>query len=176
MKRPADVEFHEDIRLLIYRPRGVLNEQSVEKIVGIIGELESKLQEPFNRFFDTCCHDEVELNYQYVIQISLYRVLSYGDRPPVKSAILATDSTIIHYCQLHAIITEDSPINVRIFQQRGTMARRANRAAGSEIRRRLNVRPKHNQAEVSSVNGENSSLSLTACVTIRATDETGSRR
>jgi hypothetical protein len=56
------------------------------------------------------------------------------------------------------------------------MARRANRAAGSEIRRRLNVRPKHNQAEVSRVNDENSSFSLTACVRIRATDETGSRR
>ena len=96
----------------------MLNEQSVEKIVGIIGELESKLKEPFNRFLDTCGHDEVELNYQYVIQISLHRILSYGDRLPVKSAILATDSTIIHYCQLHAIITEDSPINVRIFQQR----------------------------------------------------------
>ncbi len=123
MKRPADVEFHEDIRLLIYRPHGVLNEQSVEKIVGIIRELESKLKEPFNRFFDTCRHDEVELNYQYVIQISLYRVLSYGDRPPVKSAILATDSTIIHYCQLHAIITEDSPINVRIFQGREDAAK-----------------------------------------------------
>jgi len=36
----------------------------------------------------------------------------------VKSAILATDTAIIHYCQLHAIITEDSPINVRIFQER----------------------------------------------------------
>jgi len=58
-----------------------------------------------------------------VIQISLYRVLSYGDRPPVKSAILATDSTIIHYCQLHAIITEDSPINVRIFQEREDAAK-----------------------------------------------------
>jgi hypothetical protein len=123
MKRPADVEFHEDIRLLIYRPHGALNEQSVDKIVGIIRELESKLQAPFNRFFDTCGHDEVELNYQYVIQISLYRVLSYGDRPPVKSAILATDSTIIHYCQLHAIITEDSPINVRIFQEREDAAK-----------------------------------------------------
>src|SRR6266702_8172945 len=122
MKRPADVEFHEDIRLLIYRPHGVLNEQSVEKIVGIIGELESKLKEPFNRFFDTCGHDEIELNYQYVIQISLYRVMSYMDRPPVKSAILATDSTITHYCQLHAIITEDSPINVRIFQELGGAA------------------------------------------------------
>jgi hypothetical protein len=114
---PDDVQFHEDIRLLIYRPCGVLNEQSVNKITSIVGELEAKLQEPFNRFFDTLGHDEVELNFRYVIQISLYRVLSYGDRPPVKSAILATDSTIAHYCQLHAIITQDSPINVRIFQK-----------------------------------------------------------
>ena len=118
MKLPSDIEFHEDICLLIYRPRGVLNEASVNKITQIIGDLEAKLNEPFNRFFDTLGHDEVELNFRYVIQISLYRVFSYGDRPPVKSAILATDTTIIHYCQLHAIITEDSPINVRIFQER----------------------------------------------------------
>ena|SRR5689334_11298092 len=123
MTLPPELEFHEDIRLLTYRPRGVLNEQSVDKIVSIIGELEAKLQEPFNRFFDTLGHDEVELNFRYVIRISLYRVLSYGDRPPVKSAILATDSTIAHYCQLHAIITEDSPINVRIFQERADAAK-----------------------------------------------------
>jgi hypothetical protein len=118
MKLPPDVEFHDDIRLLIYRPRGVLNEQSVSNIVSIVEDLELKLQKPFNRFFDTLGHDEVELNFRYVIHISLHRVLSYADRPPVKSAILATDSTIIHYCQLHAIITEDSPITVRIFQDR----------------------------------------------------------
>jgi hypothetical protein len=118
MKLPPDVQFHEDIRLLIYRPRGVLNEASVNRITKIIGDLEARLKEPFNRFFDTLGHDEVELNFRYVIQVSLYRVLSYWDRPPVKSAILATDSTIIDYAQLHAIITEDSPINVRIFQER----------------------------------------------------------
>ena len=122
MKLASDVEFHEDIRLLIYRPRGVLNEQSVDKIVRIIGDLESKLHEPFDRFFDTSGHDEVELNFRHVIQISLYRVMSYMDRPSVKSAILATDSTITHYCQLHAIITEDSPIKVRIFQELGGAA------------------------------------------------------
>ena len=120
---PDDVEFHEDIHLLIYRPCGVLNEQSVNKITSIVGELEAKLQEPFNRFFDTLGHDEVELNFRYVIQISLYRVLSYGDRPAVKSAVLATDTTIAHYCQLHAIITADSPINVRIFQKREDAAK-----------------------------------------------------
>src|SRR5215467_8263672 len=118
MTLPDDIEFHHDIRLLIHRPHGALNEQSVNKIVSIIGELETKLQEPFNRFFDTSGHDEVELNFRYVIQISLHRVLSYGNRPPVRSAILATDSTIIHYCQLHAIITKDSPITVRIVQER----------------------------------------------------------
>jgi hypothetical protein len=117
MKLSSDVEFHEDIRLLIYRPRGLLNEASVNKITEIIEDLEATFEEPFNRFFDTLGHDEVELNYRYVIQISLHRVLFYGNRPPVKSAILATDSTIAHYCQLHAIITEDSPINVRIFQK-----------------------------------------------------------
>ena len=118
MKFPPDVEFHEDIRLLVYRPRGLLNEASVNKIVSIIEDLEAKLQAPFNRFFDTLGHDEVELNFRYIIEISLHRVLSYMDRPPVKSAILATDTTIIHYCQLHAIITKDSPITVRIFKER----------------------------------------------------------
>jgi hypothetical protein len=120
---PDDVEFHEDIRLLIYRPRGSLDETTINRIVSIIGDLEAKLQEPFNRFFDTLGHDEVELNYRYVIQISLYRVISYGDRLPVKSAILATDATITHYCQLHAIITKDSPISVRIFQRREDAAK-----------------------------------------------------
>ena len=123
MNLEPDIEFHEDILLLVYRPLGVMNEKSVNKIVSIIGELEARLQGPFNRFFDTLGHDEVELNFRYVIQISLHRVLSYGDRPPVKSAILATDSTIAHYCQLHAIITEDSPINVRIFQKREDAAK-----------------------------------------------------
>jgi hypothetical protein len=123
MELPPDVEFNEDFRLLIYRPHGILNEQSVNKIVSIIEDLEAKLEKPFNRFFDTLGHDEIELNFRYIIQISLHRVLSYGDRLGVKSAILATESTIIHYCQLHAIITEDSPISVRIFQDREEAAK-----------------------------------------------------
>jgi len=118
MMLPPDMEFHEDIRLVIYRPRGLLNEASVDRAVAVLTELETSLKEPFNRFSDTSAIDRVELNFRYVIQVSLYRVLTYADRPPVKSAILATDSAVAHYFQLHAIITEDSPINVRIFQQR----------------------------------------------------------
>ncbi len=115
---PPDIQFYEDIRLLVYRPRGLLNEAAINKIIKVIGNLEAKLKEPFNRFFDTLGHDEVELNFRYVIHVSLYRRLTYMGRPPVKSAILATDSTIIHYGRLHAMLTQGSPINVRIFQDR----------------------------------------------------------
>jgi hypothetical protein len=118
MKLPPDVQFHEDIHLLVYRPRGLLNEAVVNKIIKVIGELEAKLKEPFNRFFDTLGHDDVELNFRYVIHVSLYRRLTYVKWPPIKSAILATDSTIIHYAKLHALLTQGSAINVRIFQDR----------------------------------------------------------
>ena len=119
---PHDVEFHEDVRLLVYRPHGLMNEASVNKVVEIIGDLETSLKEPFDRFFDTLGHDEVELNFRNVIQISLHRRLSYAGRPPIKSAILATDSTIIHYAKLHAVLTQGSPINVRIFKDRNEAA------------------------------------------------------
>ena len=123
MTLPPDIEFHDDIRLFIYRPRGLLNEASVDKAVSVLVELEKNQKEPFNRFSDASAIDRVELNYQYVIQVSLYRVLTYADRSPVKSAMLATDSIVGHYFQLHAIIAEDSPINVRIFQQREDAAK-----------------------------------------------------
>jgi hypothetical protein len=116
MKLPPDVEFYEDIRLLIHRPRGVLNEATINQVVSAIEDLEAKLQEPFNRFLDTLAADEVELNFRYVIQVSLHRRLSYEGRPPVKSAILATDATAIHYGKVHALLTQGSPIKVRVFQ------------------------------------------------------------
>jgi hypothetical protein len=123
MTLPPEIEFHEDILLFIYRPRGLLNEASVDSAIAVLTELETRLNDPFNRFTDTSAIDRVELNYEYVIHVSLYRVLSYADRPPVKSAILATEPTVGHYFQLHAVITQGSPINVRIFQQREDAAK-----------------------------------------------------
>jgi hypothetical protein len=118
IKLPSDVQFLEDIRLLIYRPRGLIDEPAIKKVVSLLEDLEAKLQAPFNRFADTLAADEVELNFKYVIQVSLCRRLSYAGHPPVKSAILATDSTMIHYARLHALLTQGSPINVRVFRDR----------------------------------------------------------
>lgn len=118
MKLPTELEFHEDIQLLVYRPHGVIDDVAVEKVVSVLEELEAKLEKPFNRFSDTLAADEVELNFKNVIQFSLCRRLSYAGHPPVKSAILATDATMIHYARLHAVLTQGSPINVRVFKER----------------------------------------------------------
>jgi hypothetical protein len=123
MKLLPDVQFHKNARLLVYRPRGLLNESAINKVLSALEDLEAELQEPFNRFSDTAAADEIELNFKYVIQFSLHRRLSYAGRPPVKSAILATDSTMIHYAKLHALLTQGSPINVRIFKDRKEAAK-----------------------------------------------------
>jgi hypothetical protein len=115
---PPDVEFHEDICLLIHRPRGVLNSAAINKIISLIGELEFTLKKPFNRFLDTVAANAVDLNLEYIRRVSLYRRRFYGNRPPIKTAILATDSSMADYGRLHASLTQGSPINVRVFQDR----------------------------------------------------------
>jgi len=118
VKLSPELEFHQDIRLLIYRPCGLINEAEINRVIGVIEGIEAASQEPFNRFSDTSEAHEVELNFQYVIQASLHRRLTYKDRAAVKSAILATDSTLIHYARLLVLLTEGSSIKVRVFQDR----------------------------------------------------------
>jgi hypothetical protein len=118
MKLPPDIEFHEDARLLVYRPRGLIDEPVVNKIISVIEEIEAATQEPFNRFSDTSETHEVELNFRYVIEVSLHRRLAHAGRAPVKSAIFATDSTLVHYARLLILLTEGSTIKVRVFGDR----------------------------------------------------------
>ena len=118
MKLPPEIEFHPDIRLLVYRPRGLINEAGINEVIGVIEDLEAETQEPFNRFSDTTDAHEVELNFKYVIRVALHLRLSHTGRAPVKSAILATDSTLVHYARLLVLLTQGSSINVQVFQDR----------------------------------------------------------
>src|SRR5947199_8754865 len=122
IKLPADIEFYEDIHLIVWRPRGLVNKAAVNKIITVLGEVETASKEPFNRFSDTVGGDAVELHFEYIISVSLHRPRFYDQRPPIKSAILATDATLIHYGKVHALLTQGSPINVRVFQNRSEVA------------------------------------------------------
>ncbi len=119
---PPYVEFHEDIGLLVYRPRGMLNRAAINKIISVIGELEFSLKKVFNRFLDTTGADGADLNIEYMRGVSLYRRRFYGERPAIKTAILATNATAAAYGRQHASLTEGSPINVRVFRDRNEAA------------------------------------------------------
>jgi hypothetical protein len=120
---PPEFSFQVDPPLMIYRPSGLLNEAGVNKAISVLGDLEAKLTEPFDRFIDTVEADAVDLNFRYIVHISLYRRLTYSGRAPVKSALLGTNETIIHYAKLHRLLTQGSPINFQIFERREDAAK-----------------------------------------------------
>lgn len=123
MKLPPDVQFHEDVRLLVWKPHGVLNEAALKHIRELIGDLEATSNEPFDRFTDGQTLDAIDLNFRYVFAFALFRRLSYAGRTPVKSAILVSSLTLAHYSKLHEMLTRGSSIKVRIFEEREAAAR-----------------------------------------------------
>jgi hypothetical protein len=122
MKPPPDVLFHHDLRLMVWRPRGTVNEKAINKILEFMGKKETASHEPFNRFTDASLVESVDLNFRYIFHLSLFRRLSYVGWP-VKSAILVTREELLHYSKLHQILTQGSPIQVRIFQERADAAK-----------------------------------------------------
>jgi len=122
MELPADVEYVEDANLFIWRPSGVLSQALVNKIIGFVREQEETLGRSFNRFADLSALDAVDLNFNYVFHIALYRRLSYAGGK-VKSAFYVSSSDAEHYAKLHALLTDHSPLQVSIFSDREAAAK-----------------------------------------------------
>ena len=123
MKLPPDVECIEDAGLLIWRPRGVLNEALVNRIIAFVGDREAKFGRPFDRFTDMSALNAVDLTFKYVFHVALFRRLSRVGREVVKSAFLVTDPELARYIKLHAIMTDHSPLKVAIFKERAAAAK-----------------------------------------------------
>ena len=90
-------------------------QEAVNKVITVLGELEATLEEPFNRFANTVGADAVDLNFEYIIRVSLYRRLVYGSRPPIKSAILATDAALVQrFTHYYLKVPRSKPVYSRI--------------------------------------------------------------
>ena len=116
MELPPDVDYVEDASLFIWRPRGVLNEGLVNNIIVFVREQEEALDRSFNRFTDLSALDAVDLNFDYVFHIALYRRLSYAGGK-VKSAFYVSSSDAAHYAKLHALVTGYSRLQVQVFTE-----------------------------------------------------------
>lgn len=123
MNAPAGVQCLDDARLFIWRPRGVLSEAVLNKILAYLVAQEGKFGRPYNRFTDLSSIDAVDLTFKYVFHFALYRRLSRIGRETIKSAILATAPEVTRYVKLHALVTDRSPLEVRMFKEYGAAAK-----------------------------------------------------
>ena len=123
MKLPAHVLYRKDLSLFLWQPHGVLDEAIVNEIVVFIGTAEARSSKPFNRFADMSALDAVDLNFKFVFDVALHRRLTYAGHPPVKSALYVTSPTTVHYAKLHKLLTDHSPLSVRLFANREEAAK-----------------------------------------------------
>jgi len=114
---PVEVEFLEEVRLLIWRPRGVLDEAAVNKVLVDLIRRETMAAQPFNRFSDLSGLESFHLTFKYVFHVALYRRLSYVGRGPIKSAFYVTHPEAAHLVRIHALMTDHSSLEVEMFEE-----------------------------------------------------------
>jgi hypothetical protein len=123
LKLPAHVLFRKDLFLILWKPRGVLDQSMVNEIVAFIETVEKRNKQRLNRFADLSALDAVDLNFNFVFHVALGRRLSAAPRPPVKSAFYVTSPASTHYVKLHAMLTDYSPLHVALFTDRAAAAK-----------------------------------------------------
>lgn len=123
MNAPSGLKCLEDVKLFVWRPRGVLSEPILNKILAYVTAQEGRFGRPFDRFSDLSSIDAVDLTFKYVFHFALYRRLSLIGREPIKSAIFVTAPAVARYVKLHALVTDRSPLQVKMFKEYGAAAK-----------------------------------------------------
>jgi hypothetical protein len=119
----SGVSFHPDLNLLVWQPRGILDEPHVEQLIRLLDQAENEAERPFNRYTDLSTLEAIELTFDYVFRVSLYRRAVYRERPIVKSAFYVVDRATAELAITHAVVTLDSPLQVKVFLHKSAAAR-----------------------------------------------------
>lgn len=115
MKLPPHVSFHHDLRLMAWRPRGILEENQISQIVEFLDKEEDRAEKPFNRFADLSKLDAVDLDPDFILRVSLRRRLVYAERPAVRVAFYVTSEAVARFVQIHVLATDQSPLECAMF-------------------------------------------------------------
>src|SRR5207248_10928545 len=118
-----DVQFHEDLWLVVWRPRGILDEAAVNKVLVDLLRRETMAAQPFNRYCDLSAIESFHLTFKYVFHAALHRRLSCAGRAPVKSAFYVTHPESARVVKIHALLTDFSPLDVKMFEEREAAAK-----------------------------------------------------
>ena len=122
MKIPSDVTVESELNLLLWKPCGTLNEKAVNQILAFIREEEAQDKTWERRFVDTTGLMEIDINFHYVFHVAVYRRLSRQGLPQIKTAFFVQNPAFEHYVKLHALLTDHSPLQVKLFKEQNSAA------------------------------------------------------
>ena len=115
--------FHHDLHLMVFRPRGIITEKRLNRAIEVLEELEDRDMRPFNRFADLSKLDAIDVAFKGMFSFSLHRRLMYSKKSPVKSAVYVTSEAANRVAKIHAVLTDYSPLKVRLFHDLGNAAK-----------------------------------------------------
>jgi hypothetical protein len=104
---------------MIWRPRGIFDDPTAEKVVAFIEHAEQAAATPFNRYTD--------FNGLTELRLKIGHTFSIADRRshisiPVKSAFFADRTVSFGFARMIETLMEGAPIHVRAFRDRTAAA------------------------------------------------------
>jgi hypothetical protein len=112
-----DTQYHADARLVTWHPRGVLDDELLDRVADFV-ELEEQIADaPFNRFTDFDQLTDIRLKIGHVFQVTGRRGASYVGAP-VKSALCCKWVVGFGIARLYEELMKGAAIEVRAFHHR----------------------------------------------------------
>jgi hypothetical protein len=109
-------------RLMIWRPRGVLDDDLADQVIAFVSTQERLLDGPFNRFTDLSGLTQIRLQIGHVFDFAVQRRAAATELSPVKSAIYSGSIVGFGIAHLYASLMEGAAIEVRPFRTQAAAA------------------------------------------------------
>ncbi len=72
---------------------------------------------------DLSAVESFHLTFKFVFHVALHRRLSQAGREPIKSAFYVTHPEAAQVVKIHALMTDQSPLDVEMFEEREAAAK-----------------------------------------------------
>lgn len=121
LKDFPNTHFYPEARLIMWHPRGVLDDALADKIVQFIETEEHRDSAPFHRYTDFSGLTQIRLQFGHTFRISEQRRAGHTGEQ-VKSAFYCNWIIGHGMAHLYEVLMEGSPIRVRAFRSREAAA------------------------------------------------------
>jgi hypothetical protein len=112
-----NTRYHEQWRLVTWRPLGTLDDDLLDRIVQFMESEERSIAGPFDRFADLSALDNIRLKIGHLFELTAHRREMRAGHEPVKSAIYANTVVGFGMARMYEHLLDGSAIHVRPFRE-----------------------------------------------------------